>query len=142
MKLECACEVSRRRAVNRAFGLLAGLGVAPEALLAQDVTKVEPRSYRVLHENDSVRVLEYVSRPGIGVCGTGRHSHPDHVTVVLTPSKVKVTGEDGRTRVHDIPAGATFWEPASTHSAENIGGSGSRMILVEIKGPNWRPATG
>ena len=30
---------------------------------------MEPRSYKVLFENDKVRVLEYVSRPGIGVCG-------------------------------------------------------------------------
>ena len=54
----------------------------------------------------------------------------------------KVTGEDGKVQINDIPAGATFWDPATTHSAENIGGSGSKMVLIEIKDKDWKPATG
>jgi hypothetical protein len=41
-----------------------------------------------------------------------------------------------------LKAGEAFWEAASTHMAENIGGSGTRMVLVEIKDLNWKPATG
>jgi len=26
--------------------------------------------------------------------------------------------------------------------AENVGGSGTRMVLVEVKDRNWKPATG
>lgn len=139
--LKCDCDdapASRRDALM----LLAALGIGQSAAQAQDATKTEPRSYKLLFENDKVRVLEYVSRPGIGVCGTGRHSHPDHVTVTLTPAKVKVTTADGKVQVHSIPAGSAFWEPAATHSAENIGGSGSRMVLIEIKDKEWKPATG
>ena len=123
---------------------LAALGIGAESTLtlAQDAAKTEPRSYKVLFENEKVRVLQYVSRPGIGVCGTGKHSHPDHVTVTLTPAKVKLTTEDGKVQINEIPAGAAFWETASTHSAENIGGSGSRMVLIEIKDKGWKPATG
>jgi MYXO-CTERM domain-containing protein len=122
--------------------LLAALGLGADAVQAQDAAKVEPRRYRVVFENQKVRVLEYASRPGIGVCGAGKHSHPDHVTVALTPSKVKVTGEDGKTKVVDIAAGSAFWDPATTHSAENVGGSGTRMVLIEIKDKDWKPATG
>lgn len=127
---------------REALLLLAALGVASPAARAQDAARMEPRSYKLLFENEKVRVLEYVSRPGIGVCGAGRHSHPDHVTVTLTPAKVKLTTEDGKVQVKEIPAGSAFWESASTHAAENIGGSGSRMVLIEIKDKNWKPASG
>lgn len=116
-----------------ALMLLASLGLSMNEAVAQDSTKTEPRSYKLLFENDKVRVIEHVSRPGIGVCGVGRHSHPDHVTVTLTPAKVKLTGEDGKTTVVDVPEGTAFWESASTHHAENVGGSGTRLLLIEIK---------
>jgi beta-alanine degradation protein BauB len=122
--------------------LLATLGVPLASARAQDPTKTEPRTFRIMFENDKVRVLEYTARPGLGVCGAGKHSHPDHVTVTLTPAKVKVTRNDGSSFVNDLKAGEAFWEPASTHMAENVGGSGARMVLVEIKDKNWKPATG
>jgi quercetin dioxygenase-like cupin family protein len=143
MKKTLRCDCGAAPASRRdALLLLAALSIGSSAARAQDATRTEPRSYKVLFENDKVRVLEYVSRPGIGVCGTGRHSHPDHVTVTLTPAKVKLTTADGKVQINSIPAGSAFWEPASTHSAENIGGSGSRMVLVEIKDKDWKPATG
>ena len=138
MQADCCARRGRRDVL----AALAALGVTTELATAQDATKTEPRSYKVLFENQKVRVLEYVSRPGIGVCGSGRHSHPDHVTVVLTPAKVKLTTAEGKVEINDVPAGAVFWEAASTHSAENVGGSGSRMLLIEIKDKDWRPATG
>lgn len=139
--MQCLCDAAPGQRRD-ALLWLAALGVGTEAAQAQDAARMEPRSYKVLFENTKVRVLEYVSRPGIGVCGTGKHSHPDHVTVTLTPAKVKLTTEDGKVQVHQVPAGAAFWESASTHSAENVGGSGSRMVLIEIKDKDWKPATG
>ncbi len=139
MQFDCCQAPGSRR---EALMLLATLGIGINAALAQDAARMEPRSYKVLFENAKVRVIEYVSRPGIGVCGAGRHSHPDHVTVTLTPAKVKLTTEDGKVQVHQIAAGSAFWEPASTHLAENIGGSGSRMVLIEIKDRDWKPASG
>ncbi|HEY1460258.1 MAG TPA: cytoplasmic protein [Casimicrobiaceae bacterium] len=127
----------RRRQV---LGLLAALGVTPEAL-AQDAPTVAPRSYRVVVDNERVRVLEYNSRPGLGVCGQGMHSHPDHVTISLTGAKLKVKTPDGKTTLVDVPPGAVFYAPAEVHSAEIIGGSGTRTYIVELKGPAWNPST-
>lgn len=138
---ECSAGPGSRREALMWLAAL-GLGTGSESALAQDAAKTEPRSYTVLFENEKVRVLQYVARPGHGVCGTGKHSHPDHVTVTLTPAKVKVTTEDGKVKISEIPAGAAFWAAAATHSAENIGGSGSRMVLIEIKDKDWKPATG
>ena len=123
------------------LALLAAFGVAPEAL-AQDAAIVAPRSFRVVLENDRVRVLEYKSRPGLGVCGEGMHYHPDHVTVSLTGAKRKVTTPEGKVTFDDIPAGAVFFSPAETHTAEIIGGFNTRSYLIELKGPNWKPSTG
>jgi hypothetical protein len=68
--------VSRRQAV----ALLSALGVSADAL-GQDAVSTDPRAFRVVVDNASVRVLEFKSRPGLGVCGQGLHYHPAHVTV-------------------------------------------------------------
>lgn len=113
-------------------GVLVLLAAGPGA--AQDAARVQPQSYLVVVDNAQVRVLEYTGRPGMGVCGSGMHSHPAHLTVLLTPAKVRVT-TGGKTAIHEMPAGSSFWEPAITHEVENIGGSDVRSLLVEVKRP-------
>ena len=107
---------SRSHALTRRqlVALLAGFGISADAL-AQDAAQVDRRSYKVVFENDQVRVLEYRSRPGLGVCGQAAHSHPDHVTVLLTDAKAKVT-VNGKTFTGEKKAGEIFWDPASTHT--------------------------
>jgi len=129
--------ISRRELL----AMLAALGLGSEAR-AQDPSRAEPRSYKVVLDNDRVRVLEYQSRPGMGVCGRGMHYHPAHVTVTLTPGKVKVTLPDGKTKINDAPAGTIFFADAETHAVENVGGAGTRAYIVELKGPEWKPSTG
>ena len=138
-RLDC----SNVHALNRrqVLALLAAFGVTRGAM-AQDAPTVAPRSYRVVLENDRVRVLEYKSRPGFGVCGEGMHSHPDHVTVSLTGAKLKVTTPGGKATFENIPAGAVFFAPAEIHSAEIIGGLGTRSYIIELKGKDWKPSTG
>jgi hypothetical protein len=121
--------------------LLAALGVTRD-VIAQDAVTADPRSYRVVLENDRVRVLEYKSRPGLGVCGEGMHYHPAHVTVSLTGAKLKVTTPDGKETFVDIPPGHVFFSEAQTHSAEIVGGSGTRSYIIELKGKDWKPSTG
>ena len=129
--------LSRRQAI----ALLAALGVSQKAL-TQDARTVDPRSFRVVLENDLVRVLEYRSRPGLGVCGQGMHYHPAHVTISLTGAKVKRTTADGKVALVDIPPGHIFFAEAETHAAEIIGGSGTRTYIVELKGKDWKASTG
>jgi beta-alanine degradation protein BauB len=129
-------------ALNRrqVLALLAALGVTRGAL-AQDAATAAPRSFRVVLENDRVRVLEFKSRPGFGVCGEGMHTHPDHVTVSLTGAKLKVTTPDGKAVFKDIPPGTVFFAPAETHSAEIIGGVGTMSYIIELKDKDWKPST-
>lgn len=123
------------------LALLAALGVTREAL-AQDPVRSDPRSFRVVLENERVRVLEYRSGPGLGVCGQGVHYHPERVTVTLTEAKVRITNAEGRTVVRELPAGQVFYAPAEAHSVENVGGSGTRIYIIELKGKDWKPSTG
>lgn len=123
------------------LALLAALGVTREAL-AQDPVRSDPRSFRVVLENERVRVLEYRSGPGLGVCGQGVHYHPERVTVTLTEAKARITNAEGRTVVRELPAGQVFYAPAETHSVENVGGSGTRIYIIELKGKDWKPSTG
>lgn len=130
-------ELSRRQAV----ALLAAFGVSADAMAAPDAPTSDPRSFRVVVENESVRVLEYKSRPGLGVCGQGMHYHPAHVTVSLTGAKLKKTS-DGKVSFADVPPGHVFYAGAETHAAEIIGGVGTRTYIIELKGKDWRPSTG
>ena len=124
-------EDERRRAL---LAVLATLGLT-ESALAQDAAAIQPRAYRVALDNDKLRVLEFNSRPGMGVCGTGMHSHPAHLTVVLSDSKVRFKLPDGRTGVGENKLGDVFWSEAETHEVENISGRNSRALLVELKTP-------
>ncbi len=117
---------------RHALALLAALGV-PAGALAQDAARANPRGFAVLFENERLRVLEYTSRPGMGICGQGVHSHPPHLNIAMTALKARVHLPDGRTFVGENKAGDVFWEDAVTHSVENIGGSGARAYMVELK---------
>jgi beta-alanine degradation protein BauB len=121
-----------RRALLSALPLLALARRAD----AQDAVTVQPHSYRVVLENNHVRVLEYNSRPGMGVCGNGMHSHPAHLSVLLSGARARETTADGRvTETGAMALGTVFWSEAVTHVTENLGGSDIRCLLIELK-PN------
>jgi beta-alanine degradation protein BauB len=134
---------SRARPLSRrqVLALLAAFGVGRESL-AQDARTADPRSFRVVLENDRVRVLEFRSRPGLGVCGQGMHTHPARVTVSLTGAKYRVIAADGRAVVREVEAGDVFFAGPVTHSTENIGGAGARSYIIELKDQDWKPSTG
>ncbi len=125
------------------LALLGIMGLARAGdVAAQDASKVNPRSYKVVLDNERVRVLEYRSLPGFGVCGQGKHSHPAHVTIAITDGKVKVIDDDGKMHSADAKSGSVFWAPAETHSVENISGRPMRAYMVEIKDKDWKASTG
>jgi hypothetical protein len=126
---EKAMDQSRRTLLR----LLPILALA-ESAEAQDAAKIQPQSYRVAFENDRLRVLDYNSRPGMGVCGDGMHSHPPHLTVVVSGGSVRIKTPDGKTvEQRNVPVGVVFWSEAETHSVENISGSNVRTLIIELK---------
>ncbi len=127
-------ELELRRAL---LALLPAVLVASKAS-AQDATVVQPRAYKVVFENERLRVLEFNSRPGMGLCGSGMHSHPAHLTVALGPAKARVTLPDGKVIVAENKLGDVFWSEAETHETENISGRNVRALMVELKEPARR----
>ena len=121
----------RRRAL---IALLVSL-TAADAARAQDAPMIQPRAYSIAFENDKLRVLEFNSKPGMGMCGTGMHSHPAHLTVVLSASKARWKLPDGKTGIGEHKLGDVFWSEAETHEVENISGKDMRALLVELKTP-------
>jgi hypothetical protein len=114
------------------LALLPTLAMA-DAAEAQDALKMQPQNFRIAFENDKLRVLDYRSRPGMGVCGSGMHSHPAHLTVVLTPGKVRVKTPDGKVGTDENKEPVVFWSEAETHEVENISGRDMRAYLIELK---------
>ena len=119
-----------RRNVLRLLPMLALADCAE----GQGAAKVQPQAYRVAYENDKLRVLDYNSRPGMGVCGNGMHSHPAHLTVIIVGGSVRIKTPDGKAvEQRNIPDGTVFWSEAETHITENIGGANVRCLLIELK---------
>jgi beta-alanine degradation protein BauB len=112
--------------------IVAALCCAAIPAEAQDAAQMQPDGYRVALENDTIRVLEFHSRPGLGVCGIGIHSHPAHLTVLLTEAKVRGT-QNGHTMIVSNQPGDTFWLPPITHETENIGSNQVRALIIEVK---------
>lgn len=117
-----------------AFAAMSLATPAPGPLAAQDASKVQPSAYRVIEDNASVRVLDFTSRPGMGVCGSGMHSHPAHLTVLLSPATVRVS-EHGKTFTVQQKVGDSFWSGPVTHEVENVGGAAVHLLIIEVKSP-------
>ena len=130
--IRCCSDLDDKDRRGVLLALLATLAFTDSAQ-AQDAAKIQPRAYRVALENTQLRVLEFNSRPGMGVCGGGMHSHPAHLTVVLSPGKARWKLPDGKTGVGENKLGDVFWSEAETHEVENISGKDMRALLIELK---------
>ena len=118
------------------LGLLAAMGLAAcdvEAASSAAVPDMDSATGKVVFENDKVRVLAHLSRPRMGVCGTGLHSHPPHLTIALTDVKARVTLAGKEPFVDEQKAGAVFWDPGGAHVVENVGSRDTKAYLVELK---------
>ncbi len=101
------------------------------AATKQDPVKVAPHIYKVLLENDSVRVLHVRMQPG---AKSPTHSHPAVVVYSLTGGKLRVaTYPDGKTTVIDSKTGSVLWLEPQTHSVENIGSTETQDVVIELK---------
>ena len=97
--------------------------------MGADPTTTDPDKYKVVFENDRVRVLEYRDRPGDR---TSDHSHPDSVMVTLSSFERRLISADKAVEVSKEP-GEINWLSAQTHAGENIGETETHVIFVELK---------
>ena len=105
--------------------------------MEQDPVKAAPKAFKVLLENDRVRVLEYRAKPGEK---EPMHSHPDSFVYSLSPYNIKINFPDGTTELRKGKAGEAIWQEAETHSSENMGTADARALIIELKEPNMKRA--
>ena len=95
-----------------------------------DPTVTDPDKYRVVFENDRVRVLEYRDEPG---AQTRPHEHPDSVMVTLSGFDRRLVAADGEARDVTLEPGQVRWLDAQTHSGENTGETPTHVVFIELK---------
>ena len=109
--------------------LLSAICIAASTF-GQDPVKTSPQFYKVLLENERVRVLEYRLKPGEK---EPMHSHPAGVVYVLGGGTLKFSYPDGRTEEKTAATGETIWRNPVTHAVENTGNSEAHAIAIDLK---------
>jgi len=99
--------------------------------VTNDPITTNPALYRVVFENERVRVLEYLDQPGEQ---TTPHSHPDSVMITASDFDRRLV-HGAQEAVVRIQAGAVRWLDAQTHSGHNIGTTPTHAFFVELKEP-------
>jgi beta-alanine degradation protein BauB len=98
--------------------------------MSLDPCITNPDHYKVVFENDRVRVLEYRDKPGDR---TTPHEHPDSVMYTRSSFRRRLYGADDQQRDVGMPEGLVGWLPAQQHSGHNIGDTDTVVIFVELK---------
>jgi quercetin dioxygenase-like cupin family protein len=103
----------------------------PPAAVEVDALVASPENFRLILENDQVRVLEYTLLPG----HTDRpHTHPQRVSHYLSAGTLRVRYIGGTSQVFEQHAGETAWSgPSPLHDTQNIGATPIQTLLVEVK---------
>ena len=97
---------------------------------ARDPLTMAPGHYKLVFENDRVRVLMFTSRPGEK---WGLHEHPDQISIALAEYDIRnVIPGNPPTELHRKP-GDVRWIPATAHTGENIGSTEARSVVIELK---------
>jgi quercetin dioxygenase-like cupin family protein len=108
------------------------IALVPLGALAQDSLLTDPDKYRLVFENERVRVLEYRDKPGDK---TNQHSHPDFVLYTLSTFKRRLTFGDGRSGERTAAPGQTSFSEAQIHIGENVGDTDTHVLMIELKEP-------
>ncbi len=105
---------------------------AAGTLQAQDPVKVSPDHFKVLLENERVRVLDFHSTAGVKI---PMHSHPAYISYSISGAgKTKFTSADGKVTEAPAKTGQATWHEPETHASEYQGTGSTHVLLVELKG--------
>jgi mannose-6-phosphate isomerase-like protein (cupin superfamily) len=97
---------------------------------AQDPVKVAPGMNKVLLNNDRVRVLDVVVKPGEKM---PLHSHPDNILYVITGGTARSTDAKGKSTDRTFKNGECVYREGETHEIENTGKKALHVLNIELK---------
>lgn len=90
-----------------------------------------PNIYRLLSENDEVRVSEIKFNPGDSI---PMHHHAyGHSIYILEGGQLTLTSPDGSTKTVDAKPGDVMWMGVEDHAATNTGATTLRAVITEVK---------
>ena len=96
-----------------------------------DVLSASPDKYKLLLENDHVRVIQYTLKPGEK---DNPHTHPPKTSYVISGGTFRVYPENEKPFDYVEVQGVTEWsDKTSKHYVENIGNTSITILLTEIK---------
>jgi quercetin dioxygenase-like cupin family protein len=112
-----------------------------------DAVAAAPEHHRVLLEDDRIRVLETIIRPGEE---TRPHTHAwgGYLYIVAWSDFVRYDGEgnvmlDSKAKGISREPGTAMWAPPlALHSLRNTGDQIFHVILTEFKSPDWKAGEG
>jgi quercetin dioxygenase-like cupin family protein len=94
-----------------------------------DPSKVAGNAYKVVLENDQVRLLEVRAKPGTKI---PMHAHPACVAYAVTDMKAEFVDDAGKAQQVDEKAGETIWREPETHTV-TIQSADTRVLVIELK---------
>jgi len=106
------------------------LALVPLTVLAQNPVETDGDKYKLVMENENVRVLEYRDLPGDK---THQHRHPAFVLYAVTPFKRRIHLPDGKVLMREFKAGDVMYSADQEHIGENVGTTPTHVIIVELK---------
>jgi hypothetical protein len=109
-----------------------GFAISSWATTAQDPVKQSPQYYKVLLENDQVRVLEYRLKPGEK---EPMHTHTAGLVYIFGDAKMRTTYPDGRSDETSGGGGEAHWRNPVTHALQNIGNTEAHALAIDVKNP-------
>ena len=98
---------------------------------AQDPTKVEPKHYRLMFENERVQVVSVHYGPHEK---SEMHDHPGGVVVIVTGGHLRFTDQNGKVTEVYSKSGEARWFPPFKHKVENVGDEPYNAVYVGLKG--------
>lgn len=96
-----------------------------------DGLATSPDNFRLVLENEQVRILEYHIDPGVR---DRPHTHPPRVSHVISGGTLRIRLATGEVVDVTERAAETHWSGAGPlHDTENIGNTPIRILLIELK---------
>lgn len=97
---------------------------------ANDAVNIAPHLHSVIFEDDKMRVLKVVVKPGDKA---EMHWHPQNINYILSGGTLRFKKEDGTSADVELTEGQVTSSPESSHAVENIGDSNVETVQVELK---------
>jgi len=95
-----------------------------------DAIEVAGDTYKILLENDKVRVSEMRMPAGDSM---EMHSHPTTIVYVMDDMENEWTMPDGSTKEIEQKAGDVMYSEPFSHAVENTGDNETHLLVIELK---------